>query len=106
MYGRNSAPSIIFPDREIAPAGFELFKNPETGNLHPHIRRILIGAGAGTVGGFGGRLALSHYFPNVSLGAVPELAGAIGGAYLAHTLSGRSDKKNSARLLYLDSLSK
>lgn len=101
MPASNSAVIRWFRDLKLPDSGFDHFRN-QAGEIDSSVKRLLIGAGVGATGGFGGRLALSRYFPDAQLGVFPELAGAVGGAYLAHTLSGGSDKKNSARLLYLD----
>ena len=69
------------------------------------IRYPLIGAGIGALTGYAGRLGLQHYHPEISTGALPEILGTLGGAYLGYKLSpGILDKKNAARLLYLDRL--
>jgi hypothetical protein len=76
----------------------------DNGSPTPVFRNMLIGAGAGTLAGYAGRLALNNYMPDLALGSVPELLGAAGGAYLGYKLSPDPfDKGSAARLLLLHS---
>lgn len=71
----------------------------------PIFRNMLIGAGAGTLAGYAGRLMLNNYIPDLPLGSVPELLGAAGGAYLGYKLSPDPfDKSSAARLLLIHSV--